>query len=141
MNTRHTLGTGKELGNGIPYDVALLFSFLAIAFHAGSIIISGRGAVLCSDPYVTGWRPVKYFDDTLVLCEHLHLDGTVFFVIAVFESSFLAFEYWVYPLIFCGVSLLGVILFFSGKYREISVVYKDFLIFKNFVQNRIRTQK
>ena len=125
------------MGNGIPRDIGLLFSFLAIAFHAGSIIISGRGAVLCSDPYVTGKRPVEYFDRTLVLCEHLHLDGTVFFVLAVFVSSFLVFDQFAYPLIFCGLSLLGVALFFSGKYREVSVVYKDFVSIKRLIRERV----
>ena len=125
------------MGNGIPRDIGLLFSFLAIAFHAGNIIISGRGAVLCSDPYVTGIRPVEYFDKTLVLCEHLHLDGIVFFVIAVFISSFLVFDRYVYPLIFCGLSLLGVALFFSGKYREVSVVYKDFCYIKRVIRERM----
>jgi hypothetical protein len=130
------------LGNGIPHDIGLLFSFLAIAFHAGNIIISGRGAVLCSDPlcsdpYITGQRPVEYFSKTMVLCEHLHLDGTVFFVIAVFISSFLVFDRYVYPLIFCGLSLLGVALFFSGKYREVSVVYKDFRYIKRVIRERM----
>jgi len=129
------------LGNGIPHDIGLLFSFLAIAFHAGSIIISGRGAVLCSDPDAKGRRPVKYFDETLVLCEHLHLDGTIFFVLAVFVSSFLVFNHVYYPLIFCALSLLGVALFFAGKYREVSVTYKDFVLIRNWAQKRMGKSK
>ena len=73
----------------------------------------------------------------MVLCEHLHLDGTVFFVIAVFISSFLVFDRYVYPLIFCGLSLMGVALFFSGKYREVSVVYKDFRYIKCVIRERM----
>ncbi|KAF8630997.1 hypothetical protein AX15_002688 [Amanita polypyramis BW_CC] len=133
----HQDGSSKGyIGNGIPYNVGLLLSFLAIAFHAASIIISGRGAVLCSDLHVIGQHPIEYFERTLVLCEHLQLDGIVFFVLVVFESSFLVFDHYVYPLIFCGLSLFGIVLFFSGKYREVSVVYKDYTFIKGFIRNR-----
>ena len=129
------------MGNGIPRDIGFLFSFLAIAFHAGGIIISGRGAVLCSDPDAKGKRPIEYFDETLVLCEHLHLDGTIFFVLAVFVSSFLVFSRFYYPLIFCALSLLGVALFFAGKYREVSVTYKDFILMRKWAQKRMGKSK
>ncbi|KAF8628066.1 hypothetical protein AX17_006069 [Amanita inopinata Kibby_2008] len=130
--SRHNGGRG----HGIPFNVGVLLGFLAIAFHAGNIVISGRGAALCSGWHVVDKpeRPVSYFLDTLAVCEHLYLHGTIFFILAVFEMSFIIFDHYVYPAIFCGMSLLGVLLLFTGKYREVSVVHKELVFIVRFLK-------
>ncbi|KIL59926.1 hypothetical protein M378DRAFT_199973, partial [Amanita muscaria Koide BX008] len=40
--------------HGIPYNICMLFAFLSIACHAMGAVVSGRGAVLCSDPDLIG---------------------------------------------------------------------------------------
>ena len=117
------------------YNLGILLSLIAVAFHAGNIIIAGRGAVLCSDPDTEiDLRRLNYFHAVLVVCEHLHLHGTIFFVIAVFETSFLLFAHYVYPGIFCGLSVVGVALYLTGKYREVSLMYRDIMRVVNFIR-------
>ncbi|KAF8338634.1 hypothetical protein F5887DRAFT_919929 [Amanita rubescens] len=119
----------RHIGRGIPFNVGLLLSFIAIGFHAGSAIVAGRAAVLCSDPHLKkDPRPEDYFPNILATCEHLDLDGTIVFVLAMFETSFLLFDSYIYPGVFCAVSVAGLAVFFAGKYREMSLMYKDFIL-------------
>lgn len=46
---------------------------------------------------------------------------------AVFETSFLLFDSYIYPGVFMGVSVVGLALFFWGKYKKVSLVYMDFM--------------
>ena len=122
--------------HGIPYNFFLLLAFLAIACHGGSSVLSGRGAVLCSDPDMmdTQRHTVHDFKNILSVCEHLNLDGIILFVFSVFGLSFFIFEHYVYPCIFCGLSLLGLALIFSGSYRKLSLLYKDWMLFSRGVK-------
>ncbi|KAF8628060.1 hypothetical protein AX17_006063 [Amanita inopinata Kibby_2008] len=115
------------------FNVGVLLSLFAIAFHAGNIVISGRSAALCSDHTVTKKHTLAYFHRALAACEQLYLHGTIFFVVAVFEMSFTMFDTVVYPAVFCGVSIVGVVLLVTGKYREVSVMWRNLVWMKAMV--------
>ncbi|KIL58240.1 hypothetical protein M378DRAFT_200584 [Amanita muscaria Koide BX008] len=122
--------------HGIPYNICMLLAYLAIACHAVSAVISGRGAVLCSDPDLIGEKhhTIKEFKIILSLCEHLNLHGIILFVLSVFGFSFFVFQDFVYPALFCGLSLLGVALIFCGKYRRLSLIHKDTILLWNAIK-------
>jgi hypothetical protein len=133
----------KDLVGGIAFNIGLLLSFISIALHAGSAIVAGRAAVVCSEPDLKSQthRDGHYFNNIITTCEHLDLDGTIFFVLAVFETSFFMFNSYVYPGVFCGVSVLILVGIIVGKYRQISVVWKDFTWFVNWFRNENRWWK
>ena len=136
--------------HGIPYNFFRLLAFLAIACHGGSSVLAGRGAVLCSDPDMMDahhykaedpkntkgvpLHTVEDFKNILSLCEHLNLDGIILFVFAIFGLTFFVFENYAYPVIFCGLSLGGLALIFCGKYRKMSLLYKDWGLFRAAVK-------
>ena len=125
----------RHIARGIPFNLGILLSFIAIAFHAGSIVLAGRSAVLCSDPDLDRTkRDAKYFTKILSVCDHLHLQGTISFVAAVFETSFLLFDSLIYPGVFMGLSVAGLLLYFWGKYKEVSLVYMDFMFVRGWVE-------
>ena len=51
----------------------------------------------------------------------------------MFETSFLLFDSYIYPGVFCALSVVGLLVFFAGKYREMSLVYKDFILVSGWV--------
>ncbi len=130
----------KDLIGSIAFNIGLLLSFLAIALHAGSAIVAGRAAVVCSEPDLKAQphRSEQYFNNIFTTCEHLDLDGTIVFVLAVFETSFLLFNSYVYPAVFCAVSVLVLVGIIVGKYRQISVVWKDFRWFVDWFCDKKR---
>ncbi|KAF8338635.1 hypothetical protein F5887DRAFT_1077572 [Amanita rubescens] len=130
----------KDLIGGIAFNIGLLLSFISIALHAGSAIVAGRAAVVCSEPDLKSqtYRDEHYFNNIFTTCEHLDLDGTIVFFAAVFETSFLMFNNYVYPGVFCGVSVLILVGITVGKYRKISVVWKDFRWFVDWFRNEKR---
>ena len=132
----------------------LLLAFLAIACHGASSVCASRAAVLCCDPdliLMDDYRDkagnieapctkdvprhtIEDFKATLSLCEHLNSDGIFLTVFAIFGLSFFVFESYVYPGIFCGLSLVGLSLIFCGKYRKLSRLYKDWGLFRAAVK-------
>ncbi|KAF8623934.1 hypothetical protein AX15_006101 [Amanita polypyramis BW_CC] len=115
------------------YNVGLLLSLFAITFHMFNIIISGRGAALCSDHTLVKEHTIGYFYRALETCEQLYLHGTLFFVVAVLEMSFVMFDSVVYPAVFCGVALLGGVVLVTGKFRKVSVMYQNVVRMKAVV--------
>ncbi|KAM6492180.1 hypothetical protein JOM56_011904 [Amanita muscaria] len=116
--------------HGIPYNICMLLAFLSIACHAMGAVVSGRGAVLCSDPDLIGEKhhTEKEFKIILSLCQHLNLHGFILWALAVLGFSFFIFQDFVYPALFCGFSLSVVALVFFGKYRRLSLIHKDIIL-------------
>jgi hypothetical protein len=38
------------------------------------------------------------------------------------------FDSYIYPGVFCAVSVVGLAVFFAGKNKEMSLIYKDFIL-------------
>ena len=95
-----------------------------------NIIISGRGAALCSDHTLVKEYPLSYFHNSLATCEQLYLHGTLLFVVAVLEMSFAMFDNVIYPAVFCGVAALAGVVLLTGRYRKVSVMYRNVLKMK-----------
>jgi len=112
------------------FNVGLLLSFFAITFHMFNIIISGRAAALCSDHTLVKEYPLSYFYNSLATCEQLYLHGTLVFVVAVLEMSFAMFDSVIYPAVFCGVAALAGVVLVTGRYRKVSVMYRNVLKMK-----------
>ena len=128
-------GLGKALLNNGAYaqrlfNVGVLLSFFSMTCHMFNIIISGRAAALCSDHTIVKVYPLSYFHDSLATCEQLYLHGTIIFVTAVLEMSFAMFDNVVYPAVFCGVAALAGLVLVTGRYRKVSVMYRNMVKLK-----------
>jgi len=118
------------------YSVGLLLSLLAITFHFFNILISGRCVALCSDHNALLKQQqqekekghssnMAYFHRTLATCEQLYLHGTLVFGVAVLEMSFVMFKHWVYPVVFCCVVAVGLVVLSTGRFRKMLVLYQN----------------
>ena len=142
-------GLGKALQRDGEYaerlfNVGVLLSFFAMTFHMFNIIISGRAAALCSDHTTIKEYPLSYFHNSLATCEQLYLHGTLVFVVAVLEMSFAMFDRVIYPAVFCGVSGLAGLVLVSGRYRKVSVMYRNLVRLKAIVTmlgGKVRTSR
>ncbi|KAK2467612.1 hypothetical protein APHAL10511_000467 [Amanita phalloides] len=107
------------------FNVGALLSLFALAMHIFNILISGRAAALCSNHTLVKEHTLAYFHRALATCEQLYLHGTLVFGVAMLELSFVMFNSIIYPAVFCGVTALAGIALLTGKFRKVSVLYKN----------------
>lgn len=112
------------------YNVGLLLSLLAIAFHFFNILLSGRCVALCSDHTDLKDHNMRYFYNVLETCEQLYLHGMMMFGVAVLEMTFIMFDQVVYPAVFCGAVALGMAVLAAGQFRKLSVLYQNMIRIK-----------
>ena len=128
------------------FNIGLLLAFIAIGCHFGIIFVGGRATAVCfriatpptlnldseaaasEDPVHAEFREsLRKVDFTryVTYCERLLLLGTLFLMASMLFMAFFVFSRRAYPIVICGLSLIGAYIVFRTGFWSMSVLRED----------------
>jgi hypothetical protein len=128
------------------FNIGMLLAFIAMGCHFGIIFVGGRATAVCfriatppssdldteaaarEDPVHAEFREtLRKVDFTryVTYCERLLLLGTLFLIASMLFMAFFVFSQLVYPVVICGLSLVGAFSVFRTGFWNMSVLRED----------------
>ncbi|KAF8957394.1 hypothetical protein BDZ97DRAFT_109412 [Flammula alnicola] len=106
-----------------PFSIGMLFSFLALALHLGSILLAGRGIAITTQ--ADAKHEGEYSRFYLGFCEQLQFMAALLFIISITIMTFFIFTSLAFPLVLLFLSVVGALIVFSSAYWEVPITFRN----------------